>query len=249
MIDPNGGVDEGLLTATNEDGFITLTVDDRDLEVDMAQHVDWVDAGNFSRTSDATYTVSDTTTNQRIHVEGRPIRYRSTGGTWRYGIIQDATAAAGTITVTHGGYGMSTSDDDELYYADMDRAAMFYFKVPGTFADASETQLLLNDAETPCTWPYGTGYCVRLAVLVKTDDTGANQPRVNVRDGAGGAVFSANTNAGIEVSDSSWQYTTTGIQSENYEFSMDETIELSTDANGSNNDADTLWAQVTFVVA
>ena len=76
---------------------------------------------------------------------------------------------------------------------------------------------------------------------------GVNQPlqwpglRIN-----GQPVSTSNTNAGRDVAES-WVDTVVDISASNYDINFGEAIEISTDANGANNDARSLSLQATFV--
>lgn len=73
------------------------------------------------------------------------------------------------------------------------------------------------------------------SAIQKTNDTGANQPRVNMTID-GNALSTANSNAGIEPG-TTLSDTGIAINTSNYIAEFGDIFEFSTDANGSNNDA------------
>lgn len=209
---------------------------------DRAAHLSgWYAGGSFTRASDSSFTVTDNASNQAAFAKGRPIRYRATSGTWRYGIVTNYS----TGTVTLAGAAMTASDDDEIQYGDFSKSvAMEIGTLAGKFAESASTTLL-DDNNIWLSWQFGTAYLVRFRVRVGTDDSGASQPRVNMTIG-GSAVGTANTNAGLAVAES-WVSTVTDINTSNYDIAFGDAIELSTDANGTNDDASGLFVSAVFV--
>jgi hypothetical protein len=204
----------------------------------------WMDVSAFTRSSDSEYTVTDNAGNQAIHKVGRPIRFRATGGTFRYAII--TAYATGTVTIA--GAPLTTSDDDEMDYADMSRIWRETFSINGRFADASSTTLLASDLLTYYRWGQGAAYLVHYAALCRVTDTGANKDRINVNV-AGSAVGTSNTNAGLNLAaNATWYDTVVDINTTNYSIVRGEAIEITTDAAGSNADAVDLTVQLTFVL-
>ena len=116
----------------------------------------------------------------------------------------------------------------------------------GKFADAANTGLLASDVNTKFDWNLGKAYCVLIRHTVKTDDSGANQPRVTISI-AGAVVGTSNTNAGVAVAET-WRSTVVDINASNYDINPDEAIEIVTDANGTNDDAEDLTVSAVFVL-
>ena len=123
------------------------------------------------------------------------------------------------------------------------------FSVNGYFADAANTALIENDLLAQIKWKKGAAYCVGFDVIVGTDDSGANQPNVNVRIGSTTTdyVSTANTNTGLDVAET-WSATGIDIATAKYAVALDDEIELKTDASGSNNDASNLTVLINFVL-
>jgi len=197
-------------------------------------------AGTWASTS--TFTVTDNATNQSIFATGRPIRFRQAAGTWRYAIITDYTT--GTITVA--GHPITNAAEmTEMEWGNFDRVQTLSFAINGEFADGASTSLIEDDLFTFFKWTMAKAYCVLISHRVTDVDTGASQPRVNLRVN-GQPVSTSNTNAGRDVS-TSWVDTVVDIAVANYDINWGEAIEISTDANGTNNDARSLSLQATFV--
>ena len=137
-------------------------------------------------------------------------------------------------------------DDHDLQYGDFTRVVQIDFGIFGQFADAANTTLLATDENTYFRWGMCTSYLVQISHIVKTDDTGANGPQVNIDVNGANPVSTSNSNAGREV-DTSWVATTTDINTSNYSIAYSNSIEVRTDANGSNNDARDLTISCVFV--
>jgi hypothetical protein len=117
--------------------------------------------------------------------------------------------------------------------------------VAGRFADSSDTTLLQNDQKTFFIWNLAKAYLAKIYIRAATNDTGANQPRVNINI-AGSAVSTSNTNAGIALI-AGWANTVVDINTTNYIIDYGDVIEVSVDNNGSNKDAENLTVECTFV--
>lgn len=199
----------------------------------------WTDAGAFSRTANSTFTVTDNATNQAVFVPGRPIRYRATASTWRYGIV--TAYASGTVTIA--GAPMTTGDDDEIQYGDMTRVVQVPVFIPGYFEDAANTTLIASDLGQELTWGQGTAYLVRVRARNRIADTGATDATVNVHLGGSAALSTPLTLA----ANATWYTSAVAVSTTNYEVSFDEVVEVST-AKGTNGNAQDLSVQMTFVV-
>jgi hypothetical protein len=151
--------------------------------------------------------------------------------------------SSGTVTLVGAPL---TTDDDEMEYGDPNRVAQVEFFIGGKFADSADTGLLASDAKTFFSWGLTASFLVRIRHRVATDDSGAEQPRVTVSIG-GSAVGTDNANAGLAVAEA-WTSTTTGINVSNYDIAMGDAMEVVTDANGSNGDAQDLTVSCTFVL-
>ncbi len=223
---------------------ISLTSETNDVVINATggEAVVWSDGGSFTRSSDSQFSVTDNATNQAIYVTGRPIKYRATSGTWRYGIV--TAYSSGTVTIA--GAPMTTSDDDEIQYGLMSQTIQLDVNIQSKFADAPNTALIASDANSALKWQLGKAYLVKISHIVKTDDSGASQPNVNVTI-ASSAVSTSNTNAGRAVAES-WVDTVVDISIGNYDIYLGDAIEISTDAGGTNNDAENLTVSLVFIL-
>lgn len=205
----------------------------------------WAGADAFVVVSTSSFTVDDTTVNQSAFSTGRPIRYRGTGGTWRYGIVVSYGAGA----VVFAGAPMTAADDDELEWSTKARLVPIHGAVPGRFADAASTSLLESDDLQLLPWGEDKAYLVQLAVRSLVDDSGGSQPHVGCTLAGAQVCFDGVTNEGPECVDSAWGVSGVEISVANYAIERDEAIELTTDAAGGNNDSTDLSFRLTFVLA
>jgi len=245
---------------------VTLVLPDGDgnadqiLKTDGSGQLGWADPNTvetwkavtdpFTRVSDSSFTIIHGSANQAIFVPGRPIRYRATAGTWRYGLVKSYTPGAPDATVVIGGYPLTTSDDDEMQFTDVGgKTVVHEFFISGACLGNATNQLILDSIGKYTKWPTAPAFLVEMSVIVALTDTGgAAYPRVNARI-AGSNVFSDNGGAGIEISNVDGTWVETGVTAQaTYGISRGDSLELTTDANGTNDDAVDLTAQLVFVL-
>ena len=193
----------------------------------------------FSRVDDSTFTVTDNIYNQTVFAKGRPIKYRDAGGTYVYGIVTAYT----TGTVYIAGAPMTTSYDAEIAYADFSRVTTETFVIPGYFADAADTTLLANDLLMGYIWQKPPANLVLVSHKVKTNDSGAEQPAINVA--LNGATYLSSNST---VAESFVKTDTTNVTIANYDIQYGETLEIQTNAAGTKDDASNLTVICTFVL-
>ena len=111
----------------------------------------WTAGPAMTRLSDSSFSVSDTSENQAAFCAARFIRYRSTGGTWRYG--QVLSYSSGTVTLA--GHPLTTSDDDEIQYGTPDVGRVVPLVFPGNCVVADPYMGLLFR------WRFQRGYAIR----------------------------------------------------------------------------------------
>jgi hypothetical protein len=177
---------------------------------------------------------------------GRAIKFKLSGTVY-YAI---ATAVASNL-LTIAGAPLTTGagDLEELYYSPLpDMVETMWIPIPGVFAAAANTTMLASHLNTAIKWNGAPAYLVKISAIVKSVDTGANQPRVNVDIAGANPVSTSNTNAGISP-DTSWVDAVVDINTTHYDIVYGDSIELRTDANGSNDDASDLTMLLTFVYA
>jgi hypothetical protein len=200
----------------------------------------WTQETNFTATPASTSTLTMTADKTGTIKRGMGLKY-TIGGTVYYGMV----TAIATNLLTVAGAPLS-GDVTALYWCDSSRVIQVDFLIPGKFADAANTGLLASDANTAFDWTLGKAYCAMIRHKVKTDDSGANQPRVTISI-AGSVVGTSNTNAGEAVAET-WTSSGVAINTSNYDINFEEAIEIITDANGSNDDAMNLTVRAIFVL-
>jgi hypothetical protein len=200
----------------------------------------WTQETNFVATPASTSTLTMTADVSGFILPGYGLRY-VIGGVTYYGIV--TAVAANLLTVAGASMG---ADVTALHWCDSTRLYHIDFFVPGLFSDAADTTLLINDAHTAFRWELSTAYCVLISHKVRTDDSGANQPRVTLYIN-GAAVGTDNANAGLPVAET-WTSTVIGISTANYDILRTEAVEVAVDANGSNKDAVDLMVSVVFLL-
>lgn len=123
----------------------------------------WIAVNGFTRGGDTSFAVEDTPTSQGTLRCGAPVRYRGTGGSWRYGMITGYNA--GVVSIS--GAPMSEDSADELQCGDTARVAQLMFTVPGGFAAAARTDLLSFSGQ-PYWWDLAPGHIVCVSARAKT---------------------------------------------------------------------------------
>lgn len=169
---------------------------------------------------------------------GLPLKYTYNGTTY-YGII---TSLATDSYIGISGAPLNLSYDlTALCVGRPEMVTQVDFFIAGTFADAADTALLAHDMNTFFKWAASDARLVKVRYLVKSADTGASQPNINVRIGGADAISSAVAVANYI------QETTVNINTSNYDISHSYSIEISTDANGTNDDAEDLTVSCVIV--
>jgi len=198
---------------------------------------------DFATTAASTSTITMVTDQTSNIVPGMPIKF-TLSSTVYYAIC--TAIAANLLTIAGAPLTTTASALTALSYGPTEKVSTMMFSINGQFADAASGTLLQSDLLTNVKWTKGLSYCVMISHIVETDDTGANQPAVNV-DINSAAVGTSNTNEGKDVAET-WTDTVIDINNSNYDINYGETIEISTDAGGSNNNAVDLTVIITFVM-
>ena len=193
--------------------------------------------------STSTITMSDTSD----MVVGRAIKY-AYGGTTYYGMVTAITTntnitLAGAPLVTGGGSNLTA-----LYLGAPEKLVQMSLFVSGTFADATNDDLLKSDMKSPKKWVGPPAYLVRFSMTQGVVDTGANQPKVNVS--VDGSYVSTNdSNNGIQLA-GQWAYPTTvvDISTSNYDVAWGDEFEVGCTVAGSNADAEDLTVECCIVL-
>ena len=245
-----GTVEQGDIIYYNGTSFVLLPHQYAGMDLQSGGHganpswgkSPWVQETNFTATPASTSTLTMTADRTGTIKIGCGLKY-AYGGTTYYGIV--SAIAADLLTVAGATLNVG-ADVTALYWCPPERVIQVDFFVSGKFADAANTALLNSDVNTAFEWNLGKAYCVLIRHKVKTDDSGANQPRVTISI-AGAVVGTDNSNAGQAVAET-WSSTVVGINVSNYDINPDEAIEIVTDANGSNDDAENLTVSAIFVL-
>ena len=172
---------------------------------------------------------------------------RNPGTTWMYAVVTGY--AAGTVTLAGAALTAAIGGDAgrEMQFGDTTRLHTEVLVFNGFFADSADNALIANDLVAELVWRKGKAYCVHFMAKPRVDDSGAAQPRVNLRLN-GNPVCTANSGAGLAVTDTAWVQTGTDVSTANYAVSLGQAIEVAVDGNGSNKDARDLTLITTFVL-
>jgi len=202
---------------------------------------DWIVYHNTpTRISDSSFSVSDGAENQDKFKVGRPIRFKATAGSYRYGQISSYSSG----TVSFFGAAMTTSYDDVVEIGPMAKVVQMDFFIAGTYGDGTTNFLLRDDMNTYTKWANGNAYLVKVAAVHKTVDSGT-EPIISVFLGGSGALT-----AGITLgATGTWVYT--GVNHPNpsyYQVQINEAIEISCLTAGGTGDAEDLTVTCTFVL-
>lgn len=192
--------------------------------------------------STSTITFSDTSD----LAVGRPVRY-TYGGTTYYGII---TAIATNSLLTIAGAPLDVGQDlTALEIGTSGQVVIMDLQVAGTYADGVE-DILAGTANRYIRWRKSAAYLVALSATHKTADTGAAQPKLNVKV-AGNLVSTEDSSAGLQLSTSgAWvNGSAVAISAANYAVAFNDALELRVTAAGTNGNAANLSASLVFVVA
>lgn len=243
-----GTVEQGDIIYYNGTSFVLLPHQYAGMDLQSGGHganpswgkSPWVQETNFTATPASTSTLTMTSDVTATIKAGMGLKYKISS-TYYYGIVTAITSNLLTLAGAPMG-----GDVLELYWCPPERVIQVDFFVGGKFANAADTALLNSDVNTAFEWNLGKAYCVLIRHKVKTNDSGAAQPRVTISI-AGAVVGTDNTNAGQAVAET-WTSTVVGINTSNYDINPDEAIEIVTDANGSNDDAEDLTVSAIFVL-
>jgi hypothetical protein len=176
---------------------------------------------------------------------GRPVRYTYNGTTY-YGII---TAVSANASMTIAGAPLDVAHDiSALAIGTPAQVVTMDLKVAGTYADNVE-DILAAEGNQYIRWRKSAAYLVALSATHKTADTGAAQPKLNVKV-AGNLVSTQDSSAGLQLSTAgAWvDGSAVTISTANYDVAWNDAIELRVTAPGTNGDALDLSACLVFVL-
>jgi len=176
---------------------------------------------------------------------GRPVRYTYNGTTY-YGII---TAVSANASMTVAGAPLDVGHDlTALEIGTPAQVVAMDLKVAGTYADNAE-DILAAEGNQYVRWRRSAAYLVAISATHKTADTGAAQPKLNMKV-AGNLVSTQDSNAGLQLSTAgAWvDGSAVAISTSNYDVAWSDAIELRCTAPGTNGDALDLSACLLFVL-
>jgi hypothetical protein len=183
-------------------------------------------------------TMSDTS-DMRI---GGPLRY-DIGGTTYYGVI---TALVANTSITIAGAPLSGAVSN-LKVSPMDVIEVDFF-ISGTYG-ASVQNLLQPVMKQYYLWRFSEARLVKFSMVHNTADTGANQPKLNVKVNAN-AVSTNDGNNGVQLSAAgTWvDNSAVAIDTTNYITTNGLAVEVALTVVGTNKDSSDLTVSCVFVV-
>lgn len=225
-----------------------------ELAIDTSSHR-WRRVYDVSSTAASTSTITTNSDLTDFIKVGLPIRIAidSAAGT--------ATATSGNPVTTSFLYGIVTAATSSLitisgpplptiaghligvYIGLPEMAAMLSMFVAGTYADATDDDLLANDMASPMKWAESRCYLVRVSAVQMTVDTGT-EPSINIQLGNTNALSTAIVlgAAGTWVENDA-----AAIDETNYLVDFDEEVEVACTVAGGTGDAENLTVQCMLV--
>jgi hypothetical protein len=177
---------------------------------------------------------------------GRAVRY-TYGGTTYYGII---TAVVANASIAIAGAPLDVGQDlTNLDIGTPGQVSSVSLGVSGAYADNVE-DVLAGTANRYLRWRKSAAYLVAISATHKTADTGAAQPKLNVKN-AGNLVSTQDSNAGLQLSTAgTWvDGSAVAISAANYAVAWNNAIEIRVTAAGTNGNAANLSVALIFVLA
>jgi len=225
--------------------YVTLA-DISDYIVADAAILPWleVDTGSYTAlpASTSTITMSDTSD---FNV-GYGVKYVY-GGVTYYGVV---TAVTTNTLLTIAGAPLDTGTAlTALYAGGPERVIVQRFFV-GTDAFATTQDVFEDVTYERFRWEHGTAFLVTFAGTLGVVDTGASQPKLNIKVNSH-AVSTADSGNGIQMSGTEGTWTANSavaIDTSYYDINRTEPIDIQVTAAGTNGDADCLSMSLTFVL-
>jgi len=188
---------------------------------------------DFSTTPPTSSTIVMTTDQTANIPVGSGIKIKASGTYYR-GMMTELTANLMTIS----GAPLPTSSGalTELYYL-TEPLIQMDFLVPGFYADADDTTLLLNDLLAAPVWGGKKAYCVGIGAKHKVADTGASQPTLNLRINGADVLSTA---IAMSATPNTMVWAVVAFNTANYDIQNREAMELSV-VKGTNGNAQDLY--------
>lgn len=209
--------------------------------VDAEGQWELVSASKYTATPANTYTLTMSDTSDMA--VGMPVKYTIAAVDY-FGII---TALVASTSITVAGASLS-GDLTALYVGRACYVAVQHYFFDGDY-DPGANDLFDTLEGRAVQWMGPDAYLVLFEIKHKTDDTGANNAKINVKVG-GSAVSTKDGNNGFQVS-TSWSAPTTtdlvAISTANYKIEKADAIEIELTVAGSTGDPADLSIMLVFV--
>jgi hypothetical protein len=237
--------DANLLYCTQGGTAKKLTLDDLALYIlDRAQTLPWLEISSGKYTAAPATTSTITMSDTSDFAVGVPVRYKI-ATTYYYGIV---TAVATNSAITIAGAPLS-GVLVELWVGLPQQVEQVELRVSNGHYDGAAQDLLAAIEETYFVWRKAAARLVSFAVVHHNPDSGASQPKVNVKID-GNLVGTEDSTKGPQLSAvaGDWVYSSAvAISVANYAIAYGGDIELRCTTAGSTGDAECLTVALTFV--
>ena len=214
--------------------------------ISEAEELPWteVDTDNYTAlpASTSTITMSDTSDFD----VGYPVKYEYSGSTY-YGIV---TAVSANALITIAGATLNGGVSLTALYAGRPERVIQKTLFVGTDAFAAEQDVFASVTKEYQRWELADAYLVSFAGTLGVADTGASQPKVNVKVG-GSLVGTQDSDDGITLSATpgGWTASTAvAIDTTHYKIERGDAIDIRCTEAGTNGDADCLSLNLIFVL-
>ncbi len=203
-----------------------------------------IDTGKYTTTAPAstsTITMSDTTDFEK----GYPVKFTQSGTTY-YAIVSDI--AANTLLTISGAPLIAATAITALYVGDPSQVTQMELLVETAYGNTAQ-DIFSAVTYQRVRWEKGPAYLVSFAATHGVADTGAAQPKINVKV-AGNAVSTEDTDKGITLSGTPGTWTANSaveIDPSYYDIDRGDAIDIRCTEAGTNGDADILSVQLVFV--
>ena len=205
----------------------------------------WADVTTFTATPNSTSVLLMADTS-KMKV-GVPVRYSDSGGPF----YAQITAIDPNVSITIRGAPFDTGDDVTALAVGLpEMITWVILDVPGNYADAADTDLNDGTDGKKMFWEGPRAYGVGFDMLHSLADTGAAQPRANLRfGGESTSISSTGSSAGPLLSTAQTVVSTVvDINTANYHIDLGDKITCTCDGLGSNDDAEGLEMHAVFVM-
>jgi hypothetical protein len=224
----------------------TTIGDISDYIVDQAQDRPWseVNSSKYTATppSTSTITMSDTTDFEI----GYPVKYTYGGQTY-YGVV---TAISANSLLTIAGPALNVAQEVTALYAGTPERVIYKDFFIDTAAFNAAQDIFSAVTYQRYRWNMGPAYLVSFSGTLGSLDTGANQPKINVKV-AGNLVSTDDSNKGLTLSSvaGTWvDNTAATVSSSYYDIDRHDAVDIRCTEAGTNGDAYCLTATLVFVL-